>query len=153
MCEITVYKLDAHGREVWHYTGRVVTKTATMLKLEAPFLNNDRDLGYAIFRQGDRFVEHFYNDRWYNVFAIYNRADDSLKGWYCNLCRPATWSLTDGIRCEDLALDVWVSPEGETLVLDEDEFIALGLGEAENTAVRHALQTVLDLAQAGQLPR
>lgn len=152
MREITVYKLDAHGREVWHYNGQVVAQTEQMLQLEALFMSRERDLGYTVFRQGDRFIERFYNDRWYNIFTIYNREDGSLKGWYCNLCRPARWD-EQGVWCEDLALDVWVSPTGEVLVLDEDEFVALGVSEAENTAVRQALNHLLTLAAAKQLPR
>ena len=150
---VTVYKLDAHGREVWQYPAEIVTTTETTIIVEAPFRRDDYDLGYAVFKKGDRFVEHFYSDRWYNIFAIYDRDDDQLKGWYCNLCRPAVWSQARGVRCEDLALDVWVGTDGTRLVLDEDEFLALGLGHDEYTAVRQALQHLLTLAATDQLPR
>jgi 2-polyprenyl-3-methyl-5-hydroxy-6-metoxy-1,4-benzoquinol methylase len=151
---VTVHKLDETGREVWQYHGRVLTESPHALILEAIFQNPDRDLGYTLFKQGDRFVEHFYNDRWYNIFAIYDRDDGQLKGWYCNLCRPTTWQLGERhIFCEDLALDLWVGADGTPLLLDEDEFTALGLGEEENTAVNHARQQLLDLAAQQQLPR
>jgi uncharacterized protein len=85
---VTVYKLDERGQEVWQYPARLVAR-GPILWLEANFNREDMDLGFATFRRGDRFVEYFYTDRWYNVFAVYDRDGEGLKGWYCNVCRPA----------------------------------------------------------------
>jgi hypothetical protein len=153
MPAITVHKLSAHGREVWRYPAQIVAQAPYVITVEAPFSRDNFDLGYVVFKRNDRFVEHFYNDRWYNVFAVYDRDDKQLKGWYCNLCRPATWSLEKGIHCEDLALDVWVGADGTRLVLDEHELDELGLPHAEYTAVRRALYQLLNLAEIQQLPR
>lgn len=150
---ITVYKLDAHGREVWQYPAQVVRETESSITVEATFRRDDYDLGYTVFKKGDRFVETFYNDRWYNVFAVYDRDDGALKGWYCNVCRPAVWGPKSGIRCEDLALDVWIGADGTRLLLDEHELDALGLANGEYTAVRAAVQALLALAEQGALPR
>jgi predicted RNA-binding protein associated with RNAse of E/G family len=123
---LTVYKLDHHGREVWRYPARVLAR-------------------------GDRLVETFYSDRWYNVFAVYNRDDGALKGWYCNVTRPAT--ITDVlVSSDDLALDVWVSPDGAVTILDEDEFEALALNDGERKAARGALAQIIELAQSSRLP-
>ena len=62
-------------------------------RLEAFFDRDDMELGYTVFKRGDRFVETYYDDRWYNVFAVYDRDDGGLMGWYCNICRPAVISL------------------------------------------------------------
>jgi predicted RNA-binding protein associated with RNAse of E/G family len=108
----------------------VLERDATHVILEARFNRDDLDLGYATFRRGDRFVEHFYTDRWYNIFEVHDVDDDHLKGWYCNVVRPAI--LTDGqVRADDLALDVFIYPDGRSLVMDEDEFRALPLTQAE----------------------
>ncbi|HEY74489.1 MAG TPA: DUF402 domain-containing protein, partial [Thermoflexia bacterium] len=61
-----------------------------------------------------------------------------LKGWYCNITRPARIT-SDEVAAEDLALDLWVAPDGEMLVLDEDEFAALALPPAEHDAAQQAL--------------
>ena len=99
----------------------------------------------------DSDLETFYRDRWYNVFAVYDRDDGVLKGWYCNVTRPAT--ITDAaVSSDDLALDVWVSPAGDVTVLDEDEFAALPLPPADRTAARAALAQLLALAGRGELP-
>ena len=135
---ITVIKNDHTGREVWRYAGRVLARGATWVTLEAHFNRSDVETGYHTFRQGDRFVEWFYSDRWYNVFAMHDVDDDRLKGWYCNITRPAEL-LPDVIRADDLALDVFVSPQGDVTVLDRDEFAALPLDDATRAGAERGL--------------
>jgi predicted RNA-binding protein associated with RNAse of E/G family len=148
-----IYKLNAHGREVWSYPiARLVSQTAEAITIEAIFQRPDYDMGYVVLAQGDRFVEHFYADRWYNVFAVYQGTTPILKGWYCNICRPATWTA-ERLDYVDLALDCWVWPDGRTLVLDEDEFAALSLTAEERAQATAALNHLQQLAADGQLPR
>jgi len=78
---ITVHKLDETGREVWYYHGVVLDRTTTSLTLEAHFDRQDLDFHGMLLRRGDRFVETYYSDRWYNVFAIYDVDDDHHKCW------------------------------------------------------------------------
>lgn len=148
---VTVYKLDENGREVWRYPAQVLERRPFCVRLEAFFNRDDLDLGYVTFKRGDRFIEYFYSDRWYNIFAVYDRDSDDLKGWYANVCRPAQIEET-AVRCEDLALDLWVSPQGETKILDEDEFSDLSLPEKERRQGETALQALMQLAQQGHLP-
>lgn len=120
--------------------------------VEARFSRYERlDLGYAVFERGDRFVEHFYSDRWYNVFAVYARVGGRLKGWYCNVTRPA--QIEDGhVRAVDLGLDVWVDPQGGALLLDEEEFAALPLEAEEVAQARAAVEEIRRLAREGKAP-
>jgi hypothetical protein len=92
---------------------------------------------------GDRFREWFYRDRWYNIFEI-AESGGALKGWYCNIAEPATITEKE-IRCRDLLLDLWVAPEGKTLILDEDEFDADDAIEAP--AREQALAALAELQQ------
>jgi hypothetical protein len=149
--ELIVYKLDHAGREVWQYPACVLKRGPNFIRLEAYFNRDDMDLDYAVFKRGDRFIETFYADRWYNVFAVYDRDDGLLKGWYANVCRPALIS-DDAVRCDDLALDVWVTPAGGVTVLDEDEFDALPLGDEERRQAQEALQLLLLEAERDRLP-
>ena len=147
-----VYKLDENGREIWSYpVSQVLKKTDHFICIEAFFNRDDHELGFTTFKRGDRFVEYFYNDRWYNVFVIYDRDDGQLKGWYCNICRPAVWG-EEAIHCDDLALDVWVAPDGSSLVLDEDEFAALDIPPADRQQAQAALESLLTAAQSGRIP-
>lgn len=149
--DLTVYKLDEHGREVWRYPARMLARDESYVQLEAFFNRDDMDLGYTTFKRGDRFIEYFYSDRWYNIFAIYERDSAALKGWYCNVCRPAGLG-EDGVRCEDLALDMWVSPAGDLTVLDEDEFEALAISADDRDQALEALKELQALAERRALP-
>src|SRR5262249_12273440 len=126
--EITVYKLDHTGCEVTHYRSIVLSRGETWVQLEARFNFDDKPTDYVTFRRGDRFVEWFYADRMYNIFEIHDVADAHFKGGYCTICRRAPFTA-DSVRCEDLALDLWISPSGEMRVLDEDEFRDLPIDE------------------------
>jgi predicted RNA-binding protein associated with RNAse of E/G family len=144
--DFTIRKLDHTGREVFAYEGTVLERTATSVTLEAFFNRYDRlDLGYTVFERGDRFVETFFTDRWYNIFEIYAVRDQGLRGWYCNLTRPAVMHA-DEVSAVDLALDVWIAPSGQAQVLDEEEFAALPLAAVEVSAVRAACAELLTLA-------
>ena len=92
------------------------------MRLDAFWTRPALTLGYTTFETGDRFTEWYFTDRWYNIFEIAS-PDGTLKGWYCNVAEPAEIG-DDAIRCRDLLLDLWVSPTGATLILDEDEFAA-----------------------------
>ena len=129
--EVTVYKLDLQGQALLTYGGRLVARHENEVVLEAPYTFGRRELGYVTLENGDRFVEHFYTDRWYNVFVIHDGQTDALKGWYCNITRPAEFVETPGdglaVRAVDLALDYFRQPSGQEFVLDEEEFAALPL--------------------------
>lgn len=126
---ITVYKLNEKGQKVWQYEGVVLARGENFIQLEAIFARQDYVTSYHIFRKGDRMVEWFYSDCWYNIFQMHDVDDDQLKGWYCNITRPARLE-ENAIYAEDLALDVFVYPDGRWLVLDEDEFAALELDDS-----------------------
>jgi len=126
MSEIVVLKLNLERRETWRYSGQVLRRWRNAVLLEANFNRDDLPFHGILLRRGDRFIEKFYTDRWYNIFEIHDLEDDRIKGWYCNICCPA--ELADGqVSYVDLALDLLVFPDGNMLVLDEDEFADLQL--------------------------
>lgn len=146
MKPIVVRKLDLEGRETFRYSGALLARTPTRITLEAIFTRDDRlELGYATFERGDRFVEHFFTDRWYNVFEVHAVGSDQLRGWYCNIARPAVIEA-DHVSQVDLALDVWVNPDGTAQVVDEAEFAALPLEPRDVEAARAAVDEILRLA-------
>jgi len=106
----------------------------------------------VVLKKDDRFVEYYYSDRWYNIFEIHDRDDDSLKGWYCNIGMPAV--IEDGIvSYVDLALDLWVSTSGDQTVLDDDEFESLGLSEELRASALNGLEELKLLFTAGWVNR
>lgn len=123
---IKVQKKNPAGEVVYEYEGDEIRRDDTSIVLEALFTRDDMPFQEVTFKKGDRFVEYYYSDRWYNIFAIYDRDDGQVKGWYCNIGKPAV--IEDGVvSYVDLALDLWVSANGRQTVLDEDEFDALAL--------------------------
>ncbi len=138
MPEIRVLKLNLAGEVTWQYTGRVLRREPHGIVLEALFNRPDLPFQDVVFKQGDRFVETYYDDRWYDIFEIYDRDSGERKGWYCNVTRPAVINeLT--VSYVDLALDLWVSADGRQTVLDEDEFEAMKLPPDERERALKAL--------------
>ena len=138
MSHITVIKLDINGEETWRYQGKILHQDGNKLVLEAFFDREDSIFHGMPLYKGDRFVETYYLDRWYNVFEIHARDDDRLRGWYCNIGQPA---ILEGsvLSYVDLALDLLVFPDGRQLVLDEKEFNQLPLSPEIRAKARQAL--------------
>ncbi len=138
---ITLIKQNHRGEKVAEYAGDLLARGATWICVSARFNHDDKDAGYVVFRRGDTFIEWHYSDRWYNVFELYDFECGHLKGWYCNITRPAI--IEDAtVRADDLALDVFVDTCGQLLLLDEDEFAALDLPEAERRAALDAVEAI-----------
>ena len=151
--DVTVRKFLYDGTPNYIWEARIVEHDDDQVVLEAYFTRDKRDLGYVVFERGDLFIEFYFFKRWYNVFQIYS-AGGQLKGWYCNITKPAT--LVDGeLRFTDLALDLFAYPDGSSLPLDVDEFEehAANLYTPDDTArARAAFQELLSLHRAGNLP-
>jgi protein associated with RNAse G/E len=146
MTEITVIKENLQHQETWRYPAEVLETRANAVLLEAFFNREDTDVHGLVMARGDRFVEIYYSDRWYNIYEIYGKTDRQLKGWYCNVSLPAEITAHE-IHYVDLALDLLVFPDGRQLVLDEDEFNALGLDPLDQEKAREALQQLHGLFQ------
>ncbi len=117
---IVVHKLAYDGRETWRWSGKLVEREEKVTVIDAIFNGAQRDLGYMKLENTDLYHEFYYEDRWFNIFQVF-RSDGSLKGWYCNICKPARF-FGNEISFVDMVLDVFVYPDGRSLVLDEEEF-------------------------------
>lgn len=122
---ITVIKRNVQGQETWRYTGSLLEERDGIIRLEAAFDRDDMLLAGMPLKRGDRFVETYYSDRWYNIFEVHARENDSLRGWYCNVSTPVKYESEREISYVDLALDLLVFPDGRQVILDEEEFASL----------------------------
>ena len=138
MSSITVIKLDIYDQETWRYSGQILHRHGAQIVLQAYFDRDDMLFHGMPLHRGDRFVETYFTDRWYNIYEIHSRADDSLRGWYCNVCYPAHLDV-DRLYFKDLALDLLVFPDGRQVVLDDDEFARLELSAADSGKALAAL--------------
>ncbi|MDQ0841820.1 MULTISPECIES: DUF402 domain-containing protein [unclassified Streptomyces] len=141
---------------------RLIKAGATKIRYPADLLSDDgthvtvralwaapgvRDFGFVRFEPGDVFTEHYWRDRWYSVKEV-RTGDGVLKGWYCDITRPAEFDEAGGLSVEDLDLDLWVSADGEEILrLDEDEFEESGLGDRDPNAAAEAVRALDELEQ------
>ncbi len=148
---ITVHKLNEQGVEVFNYSGTLIGEQGTSITIEARFERADVQFFELTFREGDRFIETYYTNRWFNIFEIHDADDDHIKGWYCNITRPAR--IEQGhIYAEDLALDLLVTPDGRVRVLDEDEFEEIDLSESDRKNALSALEELKQWVKARKEP-
>ena len=149
-----VRKLKPNGALDFAWHGTVLRCDTSGIVLRAEFNVDLVEREWATFRRGDVFVEFYYFDRWYNVFQI-SAPDGTLKGWYANVGLPAALKAEAGeLEYIDLALDVWANPNGDFVVLDQDEFEALIQDHADLAeGAEQGRQTLLELVESGRLPR
>lgn len=151
-------RLVKAGATKIRYPAELLGDDGDRLTVRAPWAGSGvRDFGFVRFEPGDVFTEYYWRDRWYSVKEV-RAGDGTLKGWYCDITRPAVLAKDGGeLSVEDLDLDLWVSADGtEILRLDEDEFEESGLAvrdpEAATAAVR-ALDELEERARTGRFTR
>ena len=143
MAKITVRKHSWEGLFRYAWQGEVLARDGDLLLVQATWNGPGEPLvGEICFAAGDCFLEYYYLQRPYAIWEV-RTAAHVLKGWYCNITRPAVISA-DSVRWEDLALDLWVATNGDMLTLDEDEFEVLPI-DAETR--QYALDALAALRQ------
>ncbi|WP_405909417.1 DUF402 domain-containing protein [Streptomyces sp. NBC_00828] len=146
------------GRTKIRYPAELLADDGNRVTVRAPWAGEGvRDFGFVRFEAGDVFTEYYWRDRWYAVKEVRD-AEGVLKGWYCDITRPAVVSGAPGgaaaeLVVEDLDLDLWRSADGTAVLrLDEDEFAASGLAStdpAAAAAAENALDELELLARKG----
>ncbi|MFJ4692648.1 DUF402 domain-containing protein [Streptomyces sp. NPDC088766] len=133
------------GRTKIRYPAELLRDDGTRIAVRAPWAGEGvRDFGFVRFEPGDVFTEYYWLDRWYSVKEV-RGVSGALKGWYCDVTRPATLTGTE-LVVEDLDLDLWRSADGDDVRrLDEDEFARSGLAERDPEAAAAAVGALDEL--------
>jgi predicted RNA-binding protein associated with RNAse of E/G family len=151
---VTVRLLKAPRPDV-EYPATVLRDDGDHIAVRAPWFGDaPRDMGFAVFEPGDVWTEHFWRSRWFSIKEVCG-ADGTVKGWYCDVTRPAI--VTDEaavgprIAVADLDLDLWLSGDHSRILrLDEDEFEASGLADREPETAARALASLDELEAAAR---
>ena len=133
------------GRTKIRYAAELLFDDGVRLAVRAPWAGDGvRDFGFVRFERGDVFTVYYWRDRWYAVKEVRDSAGQ-LKGWYCDITRPATLSGAE-LVVEDLDQDLWITADGtDVRRLDEDEFEESGLTESDPAAAAAAVAALDEL--------
>lgn len=145
-------KYDGRVRKTW--SGAVTTVSDTLIVLIAKFeaAVQHNDLGFI--DAGTVSFEHFWTDRWYNVFR-FHRPGGELLAFYVNIAMPAQIE-TKTLSYIDLDVDVILWPDGKIEVLDWDDFEKnskkFGYADDVRDKVQRSLDEVLGMIEAREFP-
>lgn len=152
--EITINsrKFDGSIRRSWK--AGIVSQSEDLIVAVGRF---DRDVEHSdlgSIKEGTVSFEHFWLDRWYNVFR-FHEPDGSLRNYYCNIAMPASMNGHE-LDFIDLDIDVVVWPDGRLEILDRDDFAenAIKFAYPQDTIARaeRSLEELLAIIDRGELP-
>jgi len=149
---INARKFDGRIRRSW--IGAVTAEHDDLITVIAEFSETHQHNDLGTIQAGTISIEHFWTDRWYNVFH-FREPDGSPKAIYSNIAMPAT--IDNGvIDYIDLDIDVILWPDARIEVLDMDDFernsATYGYPTHVRKAAEDALQEVLALANKREFP-
>lgn len=111
--------------------------------------------GQTILEPGAPVVWFTFPGLWHDIGRFHTRSGE-FTGWYANILTPVRLLSRTEWETRDLCLDVWVSNDGDTQLLDEDEFThAVEQGwitPHEAQCARQEAERILQAAGRGQWP-
>jgi protein associated with RNAse G/E len=137
-----------------HWSGALVNAGESLITVLATFSETVEHNDLGTIPAGTVSFEHFWTDRWYNVF-IFRDPDGTERAAYANIAMPATF---DGIAVDyiDLDIDVIRWPDGRVDVLDRDDFeknsLKYGYPNEVIAAAEHALAELIGLIERREFP-
>ncbi len=120
--------------------------------------NPRREFDRVVVAKGYLAEWFIFRGKWYDVGKFYDRRG-TFTGYYCDMIRPVSRLLSNAFKTSiitDLFLDLWITPDGKCIVLDEDELQrALAKHVISNslaTRARRELQDLIRLVRSGRFP-
>ena len=117
--DITVKAFRWDGSLKYSWPGELMLAEEDLIVVKGSF-TKEHKTPYHHFLPGDKTMEYYPLDAWYNVCEIYGK-EDTVQGIYCNLAAPPE---REGpvLTFVDLVLDLYVFADGEKVLLNEKEF-------------------------------
>lgn len=152
--EITINALKYDGSLRRSWTAGVVSQTEDLTIVVGRFEFDVVHSDLGMIKQGTVSFEHFWRDRWYNVFR-FHEPDGNLRNYYCNIAMPPVFT-DDCLSFVDLDIDVVVWPDGRVEVLDRDDFeensVKFGYPAEVMSKAEAAIAELLNLIDQDRLP-
>jgi protein associated with RNAse G/E len=149
---VNARKYDGRIRRSW--VGGLVSEKDGVITLLAHFSETHVHNDLGTIHAGTVSIEHFWLDRWYNVFQ-FREPDGTPKAIYCNIAKPATFE-NEVIDYVDLDIDVIRWPDGRMDVLDRDDFekniLKYAYPDDVIASAERALTELLGLIEGGEFP-
>ena len=154
-----IVKLSPEGEAVTEYPGVTLPERSAgrWLCVEAEWTFRSLNIDGLIFEPGDRLLEWFSPDHWFNVFAVH-APDGEYRGCYANVTYPAIFdpeTLPPTVAWHDLWLDVILLPDGTSILRDEDELEESGLIDRDpvlHARIMAGLAVLRDHLARGEAP-
>ncbi len=132
------------------YEDERVIVTSQRVKPSSPIILN----GETVLDDNYTAIWFVFTGLWYDIGKIYNLKDE-WTGYYCDIMKPVKRS-PDQFEIVDLFLDLWVTPNGNYEIQDEDEFetaLEEGIISTELAEkARHALDDLISEVVSGKFP-
>ncbi|MEQ1921182.1 MAG: DUF402 domain-containing protein [Pyrinomonadaceae bacterium] len=145
-------KYDGHIRRTW--PGGLISQSDEMLVVVGSFQEDIQHDDLGMIKRGTVSFEHFWFDRWYNIFR-FHEPDGSLRNYYCNITMPPHFA-DNVLDYVDLDLDLIVWPERGYEVLDRDDLeknrIKYGYPDDVVAGAEKSLAELIVLIESGSLP-
>ena len=128
---------------------RSVTEQSLTIQSRLSVAQPRKVAGQIIAATGYWAIWFVFKDKWFDIGKFYDESKNWL-GYYCDIVKPLK-RLMSGLSTNvltDLFLDLWITPDGEVYVLDEDElenavrhgFISKSLAAKARSEVRMLLR-------------
>ncbi len=117
-----------------------------VFQLSEPFLVE----GAPVIQDGFKGILFDFFDRWYNVVKIYD-LNQEFVGYYSDIRTPPR-RIPGGYEAVDLALDLWVEPDGNYTILDEDEFEEAKVDDHHRKKAEETLSRLIKMIEKGLYP-
>jgi len=152
--QITVRVLKSDGSEYRRWSATIARREGQMIVLDAEFEYDVQHHLLGDIQRGTRSIEHYWLDRWYNIFQFLED-DGKTRLYYCNINTPPTFE--DGTLVYiDLDIDILVQPDLSYEVLDLDEFEKhaklFGYDDETTRQARAAVDELISMIETHQFP-
>lgn len=149
---VNARKYDGKIRRSW--LASLVSADGSRVTLLAHFSESHSHNDLGMIHAGTVSLEHFWVDRWYNVFQ-FREPDGSPKAIYANIAMPATFAGST-LDYVDLDIDVIQWPDGRVDVLDREDFeensVKYGYADEVKSSAEIALTELLGIIERGEFP-